>query len=89
MKLLLEKNDVDPNVRDNFGCTPLASACLHKNIAIVRSLLSRHDIDPSIVDNIISQVMNNGHDEEIEYLLHTASARRMKARGTSILRHGR
>jgi ankyrin repeat protein len=80
IKLLLEKEGVDPNCRDNNGCTPLAHACLVlKSVDIVRSLLSHPDTDPNAIDNngvsILAKVTDNAtswDNGEIESLLRSA-----------------
>ena len=50
--LILKKDNIDPNVRDNTGRTPLAEACRSSvKPAVIRSLLSHRDTDPNAVDN--------------------------------------
>ena len=55
VKLLLEKEGIDPNSRDNDGytpVTPLAHVCLDRgNEDIVCSLLSHPDTDPNAISN--------------------------------------
>jgi ankyrin repeat protein len=50
--LILKKDNIDPNIRDNTGRTPLAEACRSSvKPAVIRSLLSHRDIHPNTVDN--------------------------------------
>ncbi|KAN0068657.1 Ankyrin repeat-containing domain protein [Elaphomyces granulatus] len=50
--LILKKDNIDPNIRDNTGRTPLAEACRSGvKPAVIRSLLSHRDIHPNTVDN--------------------------------------
>ena len=43
--LLLAMSNIDPNVRDEVGLTPLYHSCLRKHPSVVRQLLARDDID--------------------------------------------
>ena len=50
--LILKKDNIDPNVRDNTGRTLLAEACRSSvKPAVIRSLLSHRDTDPNAVNN--------------------------------------
>jgi hypothetical protein len=51
--LILKKDNIDPNVRDNInGRTPLAEVCRSSvKPAVIRLLLSHRDTDPNAVDN--------------------------------------
>ena len=48
MKLLLARNDVNPNRPDKYGATPLAWACYRGYEGIVKLLLKRDDINPNL-----------------------------------------
>lgn len=50
VKLLLERNEVDVNVRDNIGETALSSAATNGRESIVRLLLEQNEIDVNARD---------------------------------------
>jgi ankyrin repeat protein len=84
--LLLKKDDIDPNVRDNFGYTALTYACgVFRHIDNVRLLLSHLRINPNNIDNHGVSIYDYAHEyknyspgpsyhDEIMALLHTAGA---------------
>ena len=50
MRLLLSRDDVNPNQPDNSGGTPLLDASYNGHDGMVRLLLARDDIDPDEPD---------------------------------------
>jgi len=50
VKLLLEREDVDPNRPDKHGATPLGYAVYGGNGRVVKLLLGREDVDPNRPD---------------------------------------
>jgi len=51
LEQLLTRNDIDPNIRDILGQTPLHAATLHGTYEAIRLLLADSRIDPTILDN--------------------------------------
>ena len=49
--MLLERNDVDPNIADKYGRTPLWQAVKKGRDGVVRILLERSDVDPNTADD--------------------------------------
>ena len=50
MKVLLERQDVDPNRPDKYDQTPLLFAALNGYEGVVKLLLERADVDPNCPD---------------------------------------
>ena len=50
MKLLLERGDVDPNLPDSDGRTPLWLSAKRREEGVVKLLLARSDVDPNSPD---------------------------------------
>ena len=51
MRLLLERDDVNPNIADTqLRRTPLSLAAQKGHEAVVRILLKRSDVDPNLPD---------------------------------------
>jgi ankyrin repeat protein len=51
-KLLLDRDDIDVNLQDEYGYTALSLVCLLNRISILVSLLlEREDIDPNVRDS--------------------------------------
>jgi len=50
VKLLLPREDVDPDIPDENGRTPLSHAAMCSSEGTVRLLLQRRDVDPSSSD---------------------------------------
>jgi hypothetical protein len=84
VKLLLRKEGINPNTRDNHDCTPLAnvcrsfSSCNSQATSIVRALLSHPRTDPNLVDNngvsILAKVGKGYYGKVIKSLLRAAGA---------------
>ena len=51
MRLLVNRNDVDINAKDNCGLTPLSRAAKKGHEAVVRLLVDRDDVDINTKDN--------------------------------------
>ena len=51
MKLLLEREDVNPDSPDNRGKTPLSLAAENGHDGVVKLLLEREDVSPDRPDN--------------------------------------
>ena len=51
MKILLERNDVDPNTASEDGKTPLSWAVQNGNEEMVKMLLKRNDLNLDTTDN--------------------------------------
>ena len=51
MKLLLERNDVDPNIADRYGETPLFIAAIKGHEGVVKMLLECDDVNPNTTEN--------------------------------------
>jgi ankyrin repeat protein len=61
--LLLKKKGINPNAKDNGGCTPLANVCgldMPNRIIeeVVKLLLSHPDTDPCAVDNDDASILD-------------------------------
>ena len=50
MKLMLGREDVDPNRADKYDETPLGWAAIYGHEAVVRLLVEREDVDPNRPD---------------------------------------
>ena len=46
MKLLLARDDINPNKPDNYGGTPLWQASFNGHEGVARLLLARDDVNP-------------------------------------------
>jgi len=51
VKMLLERNDVDPNIASEHGQTPLYVAAWKGREKVVKELLERGDVNPNTPDN--------------------------------------
>jgi len=51
VKLLLERDQVDPDSRDDDGRTPLSYGARAESEGIVKLLLERDEVDPESLDN--------------------------------------
>ena len=51
VKMLLERDDVNPNTTDSYGKTPLSIAARKGHERVVKMLLERVDINPNTVTN--------------------------------------
>jgi len=54
--MLLERNDVDPNIADKYGRTPLWQAVKKGRDGVVRIPLERSDVDPNTADDKYGRV---------------------------------
>ena len=50
-KLLLERDDINVNIRDRDGWTALHYACYEESLEVVELLLERDDINPNLQNN--------------------------------------
>ena len=50
MNALLERTDIDPDLPDKVGRTPLSYAACSKSVDIVKTLLRRGDVNPDSLD---------------------------------------
>ena len=70
--MLLEREDVQPDSRDNDGRTPLSWAVGNGRLQVVRSLLESGKIDPNSKDNDeltpLSWAAAGDHDTVVELL---------------------
>jgi len=73
MEILLEQNDVNPDIADQNGRTPLSWAASHGNAKVVKMLLERNDVNPDTPDRRsrtpILWAVIYGHEEVVEILL--------------------
>ena len=49
--LLLERNDVNPNIADRYGETPLLIAACEGNEQVVKMLLGCNDVNPNTAES--------------------------------------
>jgi ankyrin repeat protein len=72
VRLLLNRDDIDPNSADIFGRTPLWWAARHGHKASVRLLLKRRDINPNGKDKWsgtpLSRAAENDYREVVRLL---------------------
>ena len=73
VKVLLERNDVDPNKRGLSGETPLWAASDKGHECIVKMLLERSDVDPNKRDFLgetpLGAASKTGHEGIVKMLL--------------------
>jgi len=73
IKLLLEREDVNPNTTDWRGWTPIFRAASKGNERVVKLLLERGDVDPNTVDHDedtpVSWAAWYGHEGIVKMLL--------------------
>jgi len=73
VEILLEQNDVNPDIADKNGRTPLSWAASYGNANIVKMLLERNDVNPDTPDRRsrtpILWAIIYGHGEVVEILL--------------------
>jgi ankyrin repeat protein len=50
-KILLERDDIDVNLRDDKGRTALSWACINGSLELVDLILKKDNIDPNVRDN--------------------------------------
>ena len=78
MKLLLRRNDVNPDEPDTYGRTPLWWAVYNGNEEVVKILLERDDINPNKPDEYgqtpLQQAVEKGHAGVIALLQLPAPA---------------
>jgi len=72
-KILLERNDVNPDIADKNGRTPLSWAASYGNAKFVKMLLERNDVNPDTPDRRgqtpFSWAAKYGHKEVVGILL--------------------
>ena len=73
VKMFLDRDGVDPNVKDNDGQTPIMLAASRGCEGVVKILLGHNDIKPDIPDGLgrtaTSLATENGHGGVLEVLL--------------------
>ena len=73
VRLLLEKDRVNPNFKDNDGCTPLFRAASNGHETVVRLLLAENKVNPNFKDNNdqtpLIKAAINGHEAVVRLLL--------------------
>jgi len=73
VKLLLEREDVDPDMPNNQGSTPLSWATDNGHEGIVKLLLDRNDVDPNRPDDNgqtpLGYAAAEGHEGVVKLLL--------------------
>jgi len=73
VKMLLGREEVDPDESNNYGQTPLFYAAAEGNDEVVKILLGREGVNPDRPDNggrtPLSYAANRGRDEAVEILL--------------------
>lgn len=50
-ELLLDQDDIDPNLKDRSGRTALCTACCENYLSMVELLLENDNVDPNVRDN--------------------------------------
>lgn len=72
MRILLERNDVNPSIPDEDSQTPLWFAVENGHVGIVRMLLERNEINPDTPDKYdqtpLSRAVRNGDERMVELL---------------------
>ncbi|SCO24412.1 unnamed protein product [Fusarium fujikuroi] len=75
VKLLLDNPDLDPDVKDEEGQTPLSWAVRNRHKAIVKLLLFTGKVDPEVRDKggrtLLSLAAENGDEAIVKLLLKT------------------
>ena len=78
VKLLLNRQDVNPDKPDNEGRTPLWWAASQGHELVVRQLLSREDVNPDVPDNHdvtpLCDASTSGHERVVRQLLDRGDA---------------
>jgi len=74
VRILLERNDVNPDTADKYGQTPLWRAAQNGYEGVVRILLQRSDVNPDTADTLfgqtpLSRAAENGHEGIVRILL--------------------
>jgi len=71
VKVLLGRDDIDPNKPDHFGRTPLWLAASNAHEGVVKVLLERGDVNPDKPDEDgqtpLSQAAFYGHEGVVNY----------------------
>ena len=73
VKLLLEKDGVDPDSKDSSGQTPLSLAAISGNEEVVKLLLATEKVDPDSKDSEyrqtpLSWAAGRGHEAVVKLL---------------------
>ena len=73
VQLLLQQDDIDVNVRNNWGATPLLITVQNNNVPIVKLLLNRHDVELNVStirgETPLLVAIKNDHVEIVKMLL--------------------
>jgi len=73
VKLLLEREDVHPNLQDKDGDGPLGCAAINGHEGVVKLLLEREDVDPNLQgkdgDGPLGCAAIKGHQGVVKLLL--------------------
>ena len=73
VKLLLERNEVEVNLKDIFGKTALSLAAEGGHTEVVKLLLEQNEIEVNLKDNYaqtaLSLAAQRGHPEAVKLLL--------------------
>ena len=64
VKILLGRDEVNPDKPDHYGRTPLCCAALNGHEGVVKMLLERDGVNPDKLDNG-DQIPPLGHSENI------------------------
>ena len=73
VKILLAREEVNPDKPDEWDRTPLSSAAANGHVGVVKILLEREVVDPDKPDNLgetpLSDAAQNGHEGVVKILL--------------------
>ena len=74
MRILLDQADINPDLADKNGRTPLSWTAQHGYEAVVRLLLNRADVNPNLADDEYGQTplswaADHGYDGVVSSLL--------------------
>ena len=82
VKLLLAKDGVDPDFKDNNGQTPLSFAAGTGHEAVVKLLLAKKGVDPGSKDKYgetpLSRAASNGLEAVVKMLLEKGTTQTLR-----------